>query len=228
MKIEERKEARKLRKDSGLSIRDISKRLKVSRSSVSLWIRDIILTDDQIKVLRDNNPILNGQMAGTIKNKQIWMKKRKEFQKIGRMMAKENSSLHLMGCMLYWAEGHRKNNRSVVSFVNSDLAMIKLFIRFLKECFGLSIKDIKISINCHTDAHTVEEIETKWLEELSFPRECLNKTTVNNTSSASKQKRTGLLKYGTCRVCVCSVEIMQKIYGSIQEYGNFTRDEWVK
>jgi creatinine amidohydrolase/Fe(II)-dependent formamide hydrolase-like protein len=35
------------------------------------------------------------------------------------------------------------------------------------------------------------------------------------------------LPYGTCRLVVHSTEIVQTIYGSIQEYGGFDRPEWL-
>ena len=36
-----------------------------------------------------------------------------------------------------------------------------------------------------------------------------------------------MLPYGTCRLSVCSTEIVQTIYGSIQELGGFDRPEWL-
>ena len=47
MKTEERFLARQLRKEEGLSIGKIASRLGVSKSSVSLWVRDIELTNEQ-------------------------------------------------------------------------------------------------------------------------------------------------------------------------------------
>ncbi len=46
MKSEKRLEARKLRID-GLSLKEISEKIAVSKSSVSLWVRNIELTYEQ-------------------------------------------------------------------------------------------------------------------------------------------------------------------------------------
>lgn len=35
------------------------------------------------------------------------------------------------------------------------------------------------------------------------------------------------LPYGTCRLVVHSTQVVQTIYGSIQEYGGFDRPEWL-
>ena len=49
-KLELKLKARELRKN-GLSVKAIQEKLKVSRSSVSLWVRDIKLTRKQLEKL---------------------------------------------------------------------------------------------------------------------------------------------------------------------------------
>jgi hypothetical protein len=39
--------------------------------------------------------------------------------------------------------------------------------------------------------------------------------------------RRNRLPYGTCRLKVCDTRIVQSIFGAIQEYGGFEREEWV-
>jgi len=46
-------------------------------------------------------------------------------------------------------------------------------------------------------------------------------------SKYSEKKRANKLPYGTCELCVHSTELVQTIYGSIQEYGGFDRPEWL-
>jgi hypothetical protein len=56
---------------------------------------------------------------------------------------------------------------------------------------------------------------------------CLRKSTVNVYSKYSLKRRTNRLPYGTVRVVVHSTELVQQIYGAIQEYGGFERPEWL-
>jgi transposase len=65
VKPEARQEARRLRMADGLSIRDIATRLGVSKSSVSLWVRDVALTAEQEAALQANDPVRNGRLIGT-------------------------------------------------------------------------------------------------------------------------------------------------------------------
>jgi len=71
------------------------------------------------------------------------------------------------------------------------------------------------------------EIEDFWLTTLGLPRTCLRKSIVNTYSKYSQKKRKNKLPYGTCALVVHSTEIVQTIYGSIQEYGGFGRPEWL-
>ena len=53
-----------MRRERGESIKEIAAALGVSTSSVSHWVRDIVLTREQLDVLRQRNPALNGQLVG--------------------------------------------------------------------------------------------------------------------------------------------------------------------
>jgi len=106
--------------------------------------------------------------------------------------------------------------------------MIAFFARFLRACFG--VPDEKIRIRCNLFADHLEaqhEIEQFWLDLLRLPRSCLTRSAVNVYSKYSKKKRRNKLPYGTCRVAVHDTQIVQHIYGAIQEYGGFEREEWL-
>lgn len=85
-------------------------------------------------------------------------------------------------------------------------------------------------MDCNLFADHVEqqrEIEQFWLDTLELPPACLRKSTVNVYSKYSQKKRKNRLPYGTVRVCVHSTELVQSIYGAIQEYGGFERPGWL-
>jgi uncharacterized protein YegJ (DUF2314 family) len=140
--------------------------------------------------------------------------------------ADKNNWLHVAGCMLYWAEGSKRNNRNAVAFTNSDLEMMRLFLLFLRKCFGVKDSDITLHINCYTDIKDIVEIEKFWIEGLGLTSSCLRKSIVNRRPQCSQNKRKGILPNGTCKMVVNDVSIMQRIFGSMQEYGGFVREEW--
>jgi transcriptional regulator with XRE-family HTH domain len=64
MKVLEQRDARRLRAQDGMPIAEIARTLKVAKSSVSGWVKDVRLTADQVATLREANPVLNRQMKG--------------------------------------------------------------------------------------------------------------------------------------------------------------------
>jgi len=223
MKTAERAEARRLRKEEGRSVKELAALLGVSVSSISLWVRDIDLTDQQREALRHR---MGGRIDGSSAYAVVALARRRESQEAGRARARKGDLLHAAGCMLFWAEGSK--GRNSVGFVNSDPAMIKFFVQFLRTCYA--VPDAKIAVTCNLFAdHEARqrEIEDFWLQLVGVSRARLRKTTVNRYSKYSAKKRQNKLPFGTCRITVCDTSLVQNLYGAIQEYGGFEREEWV-
>jgi predicted transcriptional regulator len=215
-----------LRREQGLSIKGIARLVGVSQSSVSVWVRDIDLSDDQHAVLRLHNKIYDGQRKGRAIAAANRRAERLAAQERGRLLARRDDRLFTAGCMLYWAEGGKDRNQ--VRFSNSDPQMVRFFVWFLRGCFGLSNSQIRITCHLYADhAARQREIEQFWLEALSLPRSSLCKSVVNVLSKYTKRKRIGMLPYGTCRVVVSRTAVVQAIYGGIQEIAGFRRDAWL-
>jgi hypothetical protein len=128
--------------------------------------------------------------------------------------------------MLYWAEGSK--SRNAVQFVNSDPDLVRYFVHFLRHHYRVPDEAFRVDCNLFADhLERQQEIEQFWLDVLELPATCLRKSTVNVYSKHSQKKRRNRLPYGTVRVCVHSTEIVQSIYGAIQEYAGFERPEWL-
>jgi len=223
MKTAERKKARKLRREEGASVKELAALLGVSKSSVSLWVRDIELTEAQYFALRRR---MGGRIDGSRANAVRALARRRMEQDSGRLAARRGDLLHAAGCMLYWAEGSR--SRNAIEFTNSDPAMVSFFLSFLRRSYN--VPDAKITVTCNLFADHIQgqrEIEQFWLDQLRLPGACLRKSSVNVYSKYSQKKRRNRLPYGTCRLKVCDTKIVQSIYGAIQEYAGFDREEWV-
>jgi hypothetical protein len=87
------------------------------------------------------------------------------------------------------------------------------------------------AVSCNLFADHIErqtEIERFWLATLDLPVDRLGKTMVNIHSKHSKRLRKNVLPYGTVKIVVSRVAIIQAIYGALQELGGFERREWVE
>jgi hypothetical protein len=223
-KDEERIEARRLRA-AGCSIRTIAERLGISRSSASMWTRDIELTNEQRARLVLADPVRTPSHAAQLARSRHFREERRAAQERGREMARAGDPLHRAGCMLFWAEGSR--SRNAVIFSNSDVDMQRHFARFLRRCYGIEDDRFVLSINCHLGhGLSVAEIEAHWLTALELPRTCLRPSIVNRASGRSKRVHRPL-RHGTARLVVYSTDLVQSIYGAIQEYAGFDRPEWL-
>jgi hypothetical protein len=206
-------------------MKEIARLVGVSLSSVSYWVRDVPLTTEQrTELLRRMSA--NGRAAAAAGRSVAARKVRVAYQECGRRHARRREPLHVAGCMLYWAEGSK--GRNSVQFVNSDPAMVRYFVSFLRAYYDVADDAFRVDCNLFADhLERQQEIERFWLETLALPQSCLRKSKVIVYSKYSKKKRQNRLPYGTVRVCVHRTEIVQSIYGAIQECAGFERPEWL-
>lgn len=169
VKTEERLLARELRA-TGRSIKEIEQQLSVSRSSVSLWVRDVELGPEQRARLIEKarlGPLVSGERKAATARET-----RRGYQEAGRRLARECDATYAAGCMLYWAEGSKARN--TVQITNSDPELLAYFLRFLRAHF--KVENSRVRLKCNLFADHVErqrEIEDFWLARLGLGRESL-------------------------------------------------------
>jgi transcriptional regulator with XRE-family HTH domain len=146
LKTAERQRARELRA-FGWSIKEIERSLGVSRSSVSLWVRDVSLTAEQRSRLISRirlGPMISGERSAAAAREV-----RHTYQEEGRRFVHERGSSYLAGCMLYWAEGSKARN--TLSITNSDPELLETFVRFVRTEFGVPDERFRVSCNLFAD-----------------------------------------------------------------------------
>jgi predicted transcriptional regulator len=221
----EREQARKLRLEQGMSVKEIAKALGVAKSSVSMWVRDIELTPEQIRVIQERVKNHDSQLRGSRAVIDKHLKLRQQYQSEGREKAREGNLLHSQGCMLYWAEGSKSRNE--IQFVNADAGMMIHFVKFLREALKIPEEKITFRVYCYLGNDlTLEEIESYWLAALQLERFQMRRGSINNQPVSSQQKGRQLL-YGVCHLSVNSTQHLQHIYGAIQEYTGIDKPEWL-
>jgi predicted transcriptional regulator len=225
MKSKEREEARRLRHE-GYSVKEICQTLGVAKSSVSVWVRDIELTSEQRnRLIEKGSPRMRGRFDGAEANARKHLELRREYQEAGRLKAREQDPLHIAGCMLYWAEGRKARNR--LELVNSDADLLKFYMKFLRESLDAPNDKMKIHVNCYLgNGIELTEIEDYWLKILDLSKSHLGKSVVNAQPTSSQQKGRKLL-YGVCKLSVQSTELVQHVFGAIQEYSGIDKPEWL-
>lgn len=210
MKSKKKIEARALR-TSGFSIKEISNKLNVAKSSVSIWVRDIKLDFGKKKILSlkgSTNIVVEKRRATRLNNEN---KKRNLIieaakMEVGKISKKE---LWLLGVALYCAEGG-KTQRSLVRFTNSDPEMIKIMMEFFRRICLVPEKKFRCYI--HTYSHLNAVSSEKYWSEITGVKQGQFFKTYCVRSKAGKHKRDNLPN-GTLDIYVCDTNLFLRING---------------
>ncbi len=215
-KPKKKNKARELRR-KGESIREIADKINASKSSVSIWCRDIKLTPKQIKRLDER--MKKGRYRGRLKGARVQREKR--LKEINQLKKKGRESigglterdLMLFGLGLYWGDG-AKGGRVKVS--NSDPVLIKFVIKWLTISWGVSQEELTLHIHINQiHKNRVSEVETFWSELTGIPKEQFTKTTLIKAKN-KKVYNNFEEHYGTAMVIVRkSSNMFHKMMGAI-------------
>jgi hypothetical protein len=211
-------EAVRLRK-AGKSIRGIAKTLSAPPSTISLWCKDIELTQKQKSVLEANakNPYYAGRGVYLDKLKRRTKTKIKKLEKLGikKVGKLSNRELFLTGAVLYWAEGFKKDSQAGLGSLDPE--MIKFYIKWLRVCFGYQNSDLIFRVTANiSHEHRIYEIERHWSELLNIPLDQFRKPFFQNVKWKKTYKNPNEY-YGVLRVKVRkSKDFLREIHGYIE------------
>jgi transcriptional regulator with XRE-family HTH domain len=146
--------ARELR-EQGLDYEEIAAALGVSKSSVSLWVRDMPRLE-RLSYEECRKRSAEGAQRYWAAERPVREARREAVRaaaaaEIGPLTERE---ILIAGAIAYWCEGakskaHRRQDRVV--FVNSDPALIRFFLRFL-DTVGIGRKDLTYRVHIHETA----------------------------------------------------------------------------
>ncbi|MGB2762352.1 MAG: helix-turn-helix domain-containing protein [Minisyncoccales bacterium] len=209
MKLKEKIKAIHLRK-LGKSYSEIRRIIKVSKSTLSLWLRDIKLTPIQEKRIYVELRQKNAYKLAKLSQKRRIEKTKKIFKEAEKEIPVYfKNSLFLSGLMLYWAEGDKSKSNEHVKFTNSDNAMIMFIMKWFRKICKVPETKFRVCLHIHK-LHCRKNIEQYWSHITGIPLSQFYKTQVKPTSL--KQRRNKLYD-GTCAITVCNKDLFRKIEG---------------
>lgn len=203
----EREKSLELRKQ-GMSYSQIKAILGVSKSTLSIWLKDHPLSPERIVELRDRNEQKIEKFRETMR-----FKRETRLENVYQLARQNISTLTdreflMAGLGLYWGEG-TKVGTSMVAVTNTDPSVHKFFISWLKKIHKISIDDLRVSIQLYSDMNPKEEIQY-WSKTLHIPESQFNKPYIKNSSS-SRISHKGFFGHGTCRVAVFRTYLKEQI-----------------
>jgi len=204
-----RERARELRQQ-GWTYNKIQAELDCSKSSVSLWVRDLPTP------ARQHHPDMTAALRGVRRATQERAAGREElrdnaYAEIGSLTQRE---LFLVGVGLYWSEGSKAkagSNRRVI-FVNSDPNMIRVFLAWL-DLLGVESERRRFSVSIH-ESTDVPAAETHWANLVGINVDDLLKTSLKKHNPKTNRTNTGEGYFGCLRVAVLkSADLHRRIEG---------------
>ena len=219
-KIQEKIKAQELRR-KGWSINEIAQKLSVSKSTTSVWCRDISLTPDQIKRLteKQTSKSYEGRLKGLEKIRQkrlqeITLLRKEGIKEVNKLNKKE---FFIAGIAMYWSEGYTAPVNYEVGFTNSDPKMILFMLKWFKRCCKVDHNrfSLRVGIN-EIHKNRIKKVEKYWSQLTKIPLSQFNKTSLKKAKIQKVYKNYNE-HYGTLRIKVRrGTKLRRKIDGWIK------------
>ncbi|MET9698108.1 hypothetical protein ABZY31_14450 [Streptomyces sp. NPDC006529] len=185
-----RVKARALRLE-GMTYERIQRELGCSKSSISLWVRDLP------KPERRKKPVGTDMVRAQQGRREAHERRKAEYaatrraarEQIGAVSDRE---LFILGVGLYWAEGgktkpHRPQPQ--FTFTNSDPDMVRTFLAWLR-LVGVTEDHLRFTLQIHESAD-VAGAERYWIEVVGLDASHFGKTTLKRHNPRTNRKNVG-------------------------------------
>lgn len=182
---------------NGASYSEIRKKVSVSKSTLSFWLRDIKLNDSAKHRILQGLEFSRSMAAKSKKDlriavtKEIMHNAQLEFKKL------IETPLFLIGLSLYLAEGD-KSILERVKFANSDPKLVQLMMRWFREVCNIPENKFRIALHIH-DLQSNKQAREFWSFLTKIPVTQFQAVYVKKSTLRSRRN---VLYNGTCSIVI--------------------------
>lgn len=215
--------ARLLRKNDGLSYKEIADKIGIAKSTAKLWCDDIVLKPEyrqrlytkQIEILskgpKSSHERREKEVKVIIKNAENEIH-----------LPLDNEAYKLLGAALYWAEGDKTKHFAIT---NSDPSLIKFMVVWMHDILEIESQRLKAHLNIYPQQNE-KEIKNFWSDLTGIPLKNFGKSFVK---PANKKYKKNTLYYGTIKVRVSrGTDTKYRVFGWINSALKNTKTEIAK
>ncbi|APY87873.1 hypothetical protein DCW30_08805 [Streptomyces alfalfae] len=208
-----RRRARELR-SQGWTYSEIQTELSCSKSSVSLWVRDLPAPEPR-RTPEERRARMNAGLAElrAAQEREREAQKEAATRAVGRLSERE---LFLAGVVLYWAEGTKSKTyrrSEALQFINSDPDVIRFHLRWLAS-LGVTKDRLTLRLSIHESAD-VPAAETFWADVAGVETTALRRATLKKHNPRTVRKNTGEAYHGCLIVYVRqSADLYRRVEGA--------------
>jgi hypothetical protein len=176
-------------RQKGSTYNEIIAKVPVAKSSLSLWLKDLPLTQSE-KIALKNRKSANIS-RGRIKASGILHARRlsREKEQLLEARAVFKKYLHVplfhTGLALYWAEGGKRTSQW--QFVNSDVDMQRVMVLWLVKFGGIEKNDLRFRLYIHKPYQS-EACDEWWCTKLQVSPQQFLKTIIKPTNLGVKKR----------------------------------------
>ncbi|MGW6024424.1 hypothetical protein [Streptomyces sp. NPDC055099] len=208
-----RDRARELRRQ-GRTYNEIQAELGCSKSSVSLWVRDLPRPEPKCTP-EEQRARMNAGLARlrADQDRERQATKRAAAAAIGELSDRE---LFIAGVALYWAEGSKDKpyrRTEVLQFINSDPNVIRFYMRWLA-LLGVSRDRLTLRVSIHESAD-VAAAERHWADVAGVDQGAFSRATLKKHNPRTVRKNTGDGYHGCLMIYVRqSADLYRRVEGA--------------
>jgi hypothetical protein len=195
----------------GLSYNEIKKQIPVSKSTLSLWLKNIPLKTEYKKRFYTKNILILARGPQSQKQRRL-----KEIAKIIENAEKEIKtpvsfeSYKLIGAFLYWAEGSKTSGFKIT---NSDPNFILFIVNWIERILHIAPQNLKAWLNIYSQQNDVE-IKKFWSKLTHIPIKNFGKSFIKPSNKGFKKNN---LYYGTISIMIPKgTDIRYRVFGWIK------------
>ena len=201
-KVEAQEQAREMRARN-MTLQDIATELGVSKSSVSLWVRDVPFVPSKRRTGPQNRP----HPFHEAKLAQIAASNAEGFERIGTL---EDDAFFAAGIALYAGEGAKTDGS--VKFANTDPEMVRFFCAWLRRYFVIDETRLRVRVYLH-EGLDLDAAEAHWSGVTAVPRSQFGKA---YRAVADPSIRSTKHEFGCVYVCYTCATTHRQIMGLVR------------
>lgn len=213
---ERRELARELR-SQGLSYREIGLLIPAAKGSLSLWCRDVELSEATLASLQ-NLRSCGRQVAMAQVGQRRHHARQLEIQALRAAARRDagvrtNDPAWVAGMVAYWAEGAKTSNR--LKFSNSDPSMIRLFIAWSRTYLDRGPEAMTCHLHLHSGQTERDEI-SYWSRVTGIDERNFGRSFIKPTGTGHRKR---ILYHGVATVAPRrSTDLLHTVLGWIDGY----------
>lgn len=208
-------------RQKGMSYSQIKEKVQVSKGTLSLWLRDLPLSQKRIVELRDKSPKRIESYRNTMQKKrdarfqEAYKKSEAQIKKLSKR------ELFLFGLALYWGEGG-KTKKTELSMSNTDPSVLKYFLVWLQQ-LGADISKVRVRLQLYSDMNEKKEL-IYWRKELALSKEVFKKSYIKNSKQSFLSYKQRFF-HGTCNISYGNVHMSEYVFASMKYLENMIKSK---